>query len=207
MQGYEALLLPAIKRIDDPLERASVATEVAGYLGLDRNLVLNEFRKIPSQRRPPTNSKSAVEEKAIPVRERMLLRSLIQEPEIRPLLLPRLAGFAVVRSFVTWPVLDEICALMEENPDFAYAALEERLDEERKALMSGALFADHSSELLSSSQAEVFITQVESEEREAKFRDLQRKIQMAERSGNLQEAMALMQQADELKRQNRQVSG
>ncbi len=207
MQGYETLLLPAIKRIDDPLERASVASEVAGYLGLDRNLVLNEFRKIPGQRRQVTNHKAAAEENAIPVRERVLLRSLIQEPEIRPLLLPRLAGFAVVRSFVTWPVLDEICALMEENPDFAYAALEERLDEERKTLMSGAIFADHSSELLSTSQAEVFMTQVESEEREAQFRDLRRKIQVAERSGNLQEAMALMQQAEELKRQNRHVAG
>lgn len=207
MQGYEALLLPAIRRIEDQLERASVATEVAGYLGLDRNLVLSEFRKMPGQRRQPPQAKPAVEEPAVPVRERMLLRSLIQEPEIRPVLLPRLAGLSVVRSFVTWPLLDEICALMEENPDFAYAALEERLDDQRKTLMSGALFADHSSEVLSSSQAEVFINQLEGEEREAQFRDLHRRIQTAERSGNLHEAMALMQQAEELKRQNRQISG
>ena len=42
--GFEALLLPSIRRISDRLERAAVATEVAEYLGVDRSLVLKEFR-------------------------------------------------------------------------------------------------------------------------------------------------------------------
>ena len=35
----------AIQRIPDKLERATIANEVAGYLGVDRGLVLEEFRK------------------------------------------------------------------------------------------------------------------------------------------------------------------
>jgi len=73
--------------------------------------------------------------------------------------------------------------------------------------MSAAVFADHSSEVLSPSQAELFIAQLEAEERESHFQVLRRKIQEAERSGNLEEAMRLYDQAGEVKRQIRHGSG
>jgi len=96
---------------------------------------------------------------------------------------------------------------MEENPEFAYPALEECLDDQLKTLMSAAVFADASSEVLSSSQAQGLLDQLEVEERELQLRDVHRRIQQAERSGNLREAMELMHTAEELKRRNRRAAG
>ena len=45
--GFEAVLLPSIRKISDRLERATVAGEVAEYLGVDRSIVLKEFRTGP----------------------------------------------------------------------------------------------------------------------------------------------------------------
>ena len=44
-------LLPAVQRIPDKLERAAVASDIAGYLGVDPGLVLDEFKKAAIERR------------------------------------------------------------------------------------------------------------------------------------------------------------
>ena len=67
-------LLPAIQRIGDKLERAAVANDVAGYLGVDAGLVLEQFRRSATRR-----SQSAARPVAepIPAVERMLLNALL----------------------------------------------------------------------------------------------------------------------------------
>ena len=44
-------LLPAVQRISDRLERMAVANDLAGYIGVDRGLVLDSFRKSVADRR------------------------------------------------------------------------------------------------------------------------------------------------------------
>ena len=43
-------LMPAVQRISDRMERMVVAGDVAGYLGIDRSMVLDEFKKAVSER-------------------------------------------------------------------------------------------------------------------------------------------------------------
>jgi hypothetical protein len=38
-------LLPAIQRVSDKLERAAIAGDLAGYLGVEPGLVLDHFKK------------------------------------------------------------------------------------------------------------------------------------------------------------------
>ena len=52
-------LLPSIQRVSDKLERATIAEEVASYLGVDRGLVLEQFRKIATERGAPVPQPSA----------------------------------------------------------------------------------------------------------------------------------------------------
>ncbi|MBC7926252.1 MAG: DNA primase [Bryobacteraceae bacterium] len=205
VEGYNALLLPALRKIHDPLERAAVATEIADYLGLDRNLVLAEFRKMPGQNRIPGSGSPAPAKKplVIPHRERMLIRGLVQDVELRNLLLPRLTGYATVKAFVTWPVIEAVSALLEEDPRFDYSLLESRVEEGTRALMFEALFTDTSSDVLSCEQADVFLNMVETEEQSYRQREVSRAIQQAERSGNLEEAMRLMAPLSERKCRNR----
>src|SRR5712691_8420723 len=46
-------LLPAVQRIPDKLERAAVANDLAGYLGVDPGLVLEQFKRAATDRRAP----------------------------------------------------------------------------------------------------------------------------------------------------------
>lgn len=199
MAGYEALLLPAIRRISDRLERAAVASEVAGYLGLDQALVLSEFRKMPRERTGsmPVSAPAAT---TIPVRERVLLRMLLENQECREFLLVRLPEYVICKSFVIWPIIAAMNSLKDENPSFSYELLASRLSENTLNLLSAAFFADHPAEALSVAQAERFLLQVEGEERELKLRDLEKQIRAAVQAGNMEEAMRLMRIADDLKR-------
>ena len=38
-------LLPAVQRISDQLERMAIANDVAGYIGVDRGMVLDQFQE------------------------------------------------------------------------------------------------------------------------------------------------------------------
>ena len=73
-------LLPKVQSITDQLERMTIANDVAGYIGVDRGMVLDHFRKAVSER-----SEKAIERPKSPLRhdERMLLNALLTDAELR----------------------------------------------------------------------------------------------------------------------------
>ena len=46
-------LLPAVQKISDKLERAAVASDLAGYLGVEPGLVLEQFKRAATDRHAP----------------------------------------------------------------------------------------------------------------------------------------------------------
>src|SRR5450759_1833505 len=64
------VLLPKLQLVTDPLERMTIAHDVAGYLGVEKGMVLDHFRKAVAER-----SKKAIVRPISPLRpdERMLL--------------------------------------------------------------------------------------------------------------------------------------
>ena len=58
-------LLPKVQSITDQLERMTIANDVAGYIGVDRGMVLDHFRKAVSERR-----EKAIERPKSPLRAR-----------------------------------------------------------------------------------------------------------------------------------------
>ena len=46
-------LLPAVQKISDKLERAAVASDLAGYLGVEPGLMLDQFKKAATDRHAP----------------------------------------------------------------------------------------------------------------------------------------------------------
>jgi DNA primase len=196
MSGYEEMLLPAIRRISDRLERASVAAEVAEYLGLDRNLVFAEFRRIPGQR-----SQAAVnaEPAAPPLHERVLLRSIVVNREVRASLVPRLQISPAARQYRIWRILETICALYQEDPGFSFETLQARAGDST-ALLSSALIADKSDEVFTPEQAAAFAAVLASEDLALQYKEMQRRVHEAEKSGNIKEALELMSEAEKLKK-------
>ena len=123
MAGYEALLLPAIRRISDRLERATVATEVADYLG---------SRSQSGAARSSGGCRRQRSQPAACAAEPMRLRSAsafcfgrsCSTAKCRDLLLPRLQASRAARAYSIWPVLEPAIALYEVDPDFSYEALD-----------------------------------------------------------------------------------
>jgi DNA primase len=73
-------LMPEVERISDRLERMTIANDVAGYIGVERGMVLDSFRKAVAERREKT-----LEGPKMVLRhdERMLLNALLSQPEMQ----------------------------------------------------------------------------------------------------------------------------
>src|SRR6185503_13823729 len=73
-------LMPAVHRISDRTERTMIAGDVASYLGVDRGMVLESFKKAVTERQ-----EKSFERPEIVLRhdERMLLNALMAAPEMR----------------------------------------------------------------------------------------------------------------------------
>jgi DNA primase len=194
--GFQALLMPSIRRISDRFERAAVATEVADYLGIDRNLVLNEFRRTAM----PRESRPAAKAEAAPSTERILLRSLAADAEIRATLLPALKASEASRQFTVWPILAEFIDLYEKDQDFSLETIETRLDKSMQDLLFSACFADTSEEVFSLTQARAYIRLLGSEDQKLQIGSIRARLKQAERSGNTPEAFRLMEELNRLQR-------
>src|SRR4029077_1281303 len=101
-------LLPSIQRLTDKIERSAVAGDVAGDLGVDSGLVLENFRKAAVDRREKTLGAPPE-----PIRhdEKILLNLCLSSAEARNRLIPELKGLAVVEQFVTRRIFQALFGL------------------------------------------------------------------------------------------------
>src|SRR5580692_10161235 len=72
MEAFK-FLLPSVQKIGDRLERAAIANDLAGYLGVDAGLVLDQFKKAATDRRAP--QKAVAKAVTIPAIESILLNA------------------------------------------------------------------------------------------------------------------------------------
>jgi hypothetical protein len=105
-------------------------------------------------------------------------------------------------------VLESACALYEAEPDFDWASLESRLNDKQRELLSHIVIADSSGETMSPEQAMAYLDYLRAQEHTAQA-ELKSRIMAAERAGDMNEAMRLMQLASRpaARRQIRQGSG
>lgn len=193
-------LLPAIQRVSDKLERATIAEEVASYLGVDRGLVLEQFRKIATER-GALSAKPAGPR--VPSAERLLLNSLLVSSEARAAVLPRLFELEVFQRLTARTIFEVLASVAVEGKALNFADLESRLPDRDRDLLAGVVFADEMGEDGNAlNQAMQCMRALEAQERELRRSSLRERIRTAERNGKLNEAMALMEEFNrfELKR-------
>jgi len=189
-------LMPAIQRIPDKLERAAIAEDVAGYLSVERSLVLDQFRRMAANR--TAERAAAAPPSAIPANERLLLRCLIHSAEARDQLSERLAGLVEEQPLEGAAIFRAILATGEP---FDFAALEARLNDSDRTLLARLTFADEiENEEFSLSQAQACLSRMEASGRDSRLTQLKVRIREAERDGRLDDAMALMKELNESKR-------
>jgi hypothetical protein len=191
-------LLPAIQRISDKLERAAIAEEVAGYLRIERGLVLDHFRKAATERRE--KSLAQTRELPRPV-ERILLNALLASEEARKSVLPKLKGISECERFVTRGIFQALFQIAESGAPFRFAELEARLADKDREVLAAVIFEDKpDEEEYSLEQALACLSALEQADRDTVRAALKTRIKEAERAGMLKEALRITEELGRLDR-------
>lgn len=194
-QGFQ-FLLPAIQRIPDKLERVAIANDVAGYLGVEPGMVLEQFRRAATDRKDRVEASKAAQAPSIPAVEILLLHALLGSPAARNLALPRLRQLNTIGQLRSATIFRALLSLCEQDGAPAYGKLEARLEESDRALLAQMVMADENSEPDWPQQALSCVEQLEASEKEYALSQLQTRLKAAERAGNFDEALQLMSQMD-----------
>src|SRR5215831_3757954 len=103
-------LLPKVQRVNDPLERMTIANDVAGYLGVSQGMVLDRFRKAAAER-----TEKPMERIKSPLRhdERILLNALLSVEEWRGELIEQIKQLEAVETLPTRRIFQAIFALVD----------------------------------------------------------------------------------------------
>jgi DNA primase len=194
-------LLPAIQRISDKLERAAIANDVAGYLGVDPGMVLDQFKRSAVDRRP---AKAAAARMEVPALERILLNALLSSPEACAEVIPRLTP-ETIASLTAREVFEAVVNMWTAGAPLTVSALSARLSEPAQALLHEMAAADEMGEdMLPLEQARACLQRLEEAAHKRKLGELRSAIKTAEREGRWQEALDL---TAELGRWQRKLEG
>ncbi len=195
--GFQ-FLLPAIQRLPDKIERVAVANDVAGYLGVDAGLVLENFRKSAMDRR---ERKIAPAREPLRADEKILLNLLVSSPEARRELIAGLEDLPAVERFVTKRIFRALFALEAGGGPVTYEELHARLEESDQNLLASAVLQDETNDtVISLRQGVECLRSLERSGLQTQLAALKAQVKEAERAGNLSEALRLAAVLHQLER-------
>jgi DNA primase len=188
-------LLPYIQWMPDRIDRLAVAGDVAEYVGIERGMVLDEFKRAAAERREARPVRNNLP--AFAPNEQLLLKALLTNPEAREELLPVLKELTVVQRFQTRGIFEALLRLAEAKPDFTFSDLHERLPEAERTLLATVILADEEGgDTVSYEQALESMRSLTAVEKKSQIGELRTRIREAEKAGNMEEALRLAEELD-----------
>jgi DNA primase len=181
-------LLPAIQGLPDKLERASVANDVAGYLGISQGLVLENFRKMAVERQ----EKQMRVREPLPNSDRILLSLLLTNAEAREQILPQMYELPAIKTSPARRIYEALFALGVSGAPINFSQLHGRLEDEEREVLSESLFREGVEPTLEDGLA--CLESMRHTDLTAERDRLKHAIREAERKGDMQEALRLMQE-------------
>jgi DNA primase len=191
-------LLPAVQRISDPLERSAIAGDVAGYIGVERGLVLDSFRKTVANRQ-----EKALERPKTVLRpdERMLLNALLTDAEVRDEVIEALKPIEAVGRLASRRIFQAIFTLHEAGGRISFEEVHARVEEADQNLLADAVLNEDA--YASREEVMAAIASMQRSDDEDQRRQMKLRIKEAERSGNWEEALRLTAELQDLERKGR----
>jgi DNA primase len=202
-------LLPSVQKIGDKLARAAVADDLASYLGVDRGLVLDQFKKAATERQAPAGRAPAAV--VMPPIERILLGALMGSEQARAEVLPLLTP-QMTEGFLTREIFEALREALRPEAEVAgstvFSAVEGRLSPAAQALLHQVVAADDMSDEVSNwEQAQSCLRQLQSGVRKRQVDELRSRVKLAEREGRVAEALEWMTELHRLEREMRAGAG
>ncbi len=193
-------LLPVVQKVPDKLERAAVVNDLASYLGVDPSMVLDQFKKAATDRKPAQQQVARV---TVPASERILLIALLSSGRVRQEILPQLRQ-ELIEGFQSREIIEAFRHVESEDPARLFADVEGRLTESARALLHEAVAADHTEEGLEEesawAQATACLERLKADFGKRRITDLKAQIKVAEREGRVSQAMELYGELEQLER-------
>jgi len=188
-------LVPALNRIADRLERMAVANEVAGYIGVDRGLVLDSVLKAVADRKETVRETA---QSGLRHDERVLLGALLGEPSMRTEVIGQLKSIQSIDRLPSNRIFQVAFALDASGGQLTFDEIHARLEENDRRLLADALMRED----IQASPEEVLAaieSMKRSEHQDLRLR-LKTRIKEAERAGAASEALRLMAELQQLER-------
>jgi DNA primase len=187
-------LLPAIQGLPDKLERAAVANDVASYLGIERGLVLENFRKMAVDRQ---ETKIQRVRELLPNTDRILLSLVLTNADAAAEILPQLRELPAVKTSPARRIYEALFALSASGSTVNFAQLHGRLEDEDREVISESLFREGVSPMLEDGLA--CLDSMRHTDLTAERDRLKSAIREAERRGDMAAALGLMKELSELR--------
>jgi DNA primase len=192
-------LLPAVQRISDRLERMTVANDVAGYLGVEKNIVLDTFLRSAAGR---TDNLVELPKSAVRADERGLVNVILSGVEGASQLVEELSEMDLA-SLDTRRILQAAIAAHASGGPLTFEAVSGRLDENDRRMLAEIAFAeDPAAEEFGIEWGRKCLARLAATAERQRGAQLKARINEAERAGNLEEAMRLMRELGRLERGN-----
>lgn len=198
MEGFKQMLLPQILRIPEKLERLAVTNEIASYLGVDPQMIREQFRAQSAVPQAMTKPRKDPRLARVSPAERTLVAALFSEAH-GALILDFFKGHPEFVSLAAQGIFRAALAVEEAGIAPAYGDVEARLTKEDRDLLASLLLSDNTPESqtetgFSREQVESCLDALDQVWRRAAVADLDRQIKDAERTGNMDEVLRLYEQ-------------
>jgi hypothetical protein len=184
--GILDALLPAVKQISDPIERSAVANDVAAYVGVERGVVLDRFRKTAAERqdRPLERPKIAMR-----ADERLMLNALFDRGEMREEMIGELRSMDALGRMPARRIFQAVFALHDAGGALTFDAVHARLEEADQNLLADAVLREE----VETSRDEVLaaMASIRRSGEQQRRDELKARIKESERAGDWNEALRL----------------
>ncbi len=185
-------LLPAVQRISDRLERMAIANDLAGYIGVDKGLVLDSFRKSVAERKEQPLERPRI---ALRPDERVLLNAVLNgSAEI----VSELREIQTVEQLASRRIFQSVFALDAAGERLSFEALNARLEDADRNLLADAVLREDVETV--AEEVSAAINSLRRSESNQQRAQLKARIKESERAGRWEEALQLMAELQRLER-------
>jgi DNA primase len=194
-------LVPAVQRISDRMERMAIAENLAGYIGVERGVVLESFRKTIADRQEKTIERP---KEVIFPSEKGLLNVLLSDLDGRDPLLAEIPRVETLNRVATRRIYQAVLAVHAGGAPLTFAAVSARLEDADQNLLAEAVFSaeaeGHELSVEYGKQCLESLRDLDHSEQQRRRAELKGQVKQAERAGNLREALRLNEELKSLER-------
>ena len=196
-------LWPSLQQVTDRLERSTIASDVAEYLKVDRELVMQNFKRM-SKGSSGTAVRSLAA--ALPPNERLLLAALLASRNARTAVRHYMASSAHSPLLEARNIVDAVLNFDESKEVFSLETISNVLDERSHRILTEVSFGESALvEETAAEQALFCLQALEAKALSVQSNTLRRRIKELEADGKFADAMLALEELNQLARARREA--